>query len=102
MKLKAFLSLIFSALLAFSVVPLASADESEQTRETREMLEEVNINTADAELLTTLDGVGESRAEQIVTWREENGEFTEVDDLLQISGIGPVTLENNRDRLVLD
>lgn len=101
MKLKAFLSLIFSALLAFSVVPLASA-ESEQTSETREMLEEVNINTADAELLTTLDGVGQARAEQIVTWREENGEFAEVDDLLQISGIGPVTLDNNRDRLVLD
>lgn len=64
---------------------------------------QVDINTADAdELALALDGVGRTRAEAIVAWREENGRFERVEDLQEVSGIGPATLERNRERLRVD
>ncbi|HZJ07475.1 MAG TPA: ComEA family DNA-binding protein [Nocardioidaceae bacterium] len=52
----------------------------------------VNINTADEAELDTLPGVGPVTAQAIMTWRTENGAFTAVDELLEVSGIGDVTL----------
>lgn len=64
---------------------------------------QVNINTADAETLAlALEGVGPARAMDIVAWREANGPFTSVDQLQEVRGIGPVTMERNRDRIVVD
>lgn len=51
----------------------------------------VNLNTADAAALDTLPGVGPATAQRILDWREQNGRFTAVDDLLSVSGIGPKT-----------
>ena len=48
----------------------------------------VNINTADKDELMTLNGIGESRAESIVKYREEHGSFSRTEDLKNISGIG--------------
>jgi competence protein ComEA len=56
----------------------------------------VNINTADVALLDTLPGVGETTAQRIIDYREENGPFQIVDDLLKVPGIGVTTLENMR------
>ena len=56
----------------------------------------VNINTASVEELQTLRGIGEQKAGDIVHYREENGPFARVEDLLKVSGIGPTTLENLR------
>lgn len=62
----------------------------------------VNINKADAATLAkSLDGVGHTKAEAIVAWREEHGPFKSVDDLGQVKGIGPATLERNRDAILL-
>lgn len=57
----------------------------------------VNINTADVEELTRLKGVGQKKAEAIIAWRKENGNFKSVDDLLEVKGIGEATLEANRE-----
>lgn len=63
----------------------------------------VNINTASAEMLAeTLSGVGEIRAEAIVAWREENGPFTSVEQLTEVSGVGQAVLERNREYLLLE
>ncbi len=57
----------------------------------------ININTASAAELDALPGVGEVIAQRIVDYRTANGPFQSVDDLLNVSGIGEVTLEDMRD-----
>ena len=56
----------------------------------------VNINTADAATLAAeLDGVGQARAEAIVRYREEHGEFESLDDLRKVKGIGAAIIDKN-------
>lgn len=53
----------------------------------------VDLNTADAAALMTLPGIGESKAAAIIAWRQENGRFTAIEDLMNVSGIGDSTYE---------
>ncbi|MTE23803.1 ComEA family DNA-binding protein [Microbacterium sp. ZXX196] len=57
----------------------------------------VDLNTADAAALEELPGIGPALAARILAWREENGSFAAVDDLMAVSGIGPAVLEGIRD-----
>ena len=57
----------------------------------------VNLNTADIAALDTLPRVGPAIAERIIRWRETNGAFTSVDDLLAVPGIGEKMLASIRD-----
>ena len=59
----------------------------------------ININAADKQQLMEMDGVGDARAAAIIKYREKNGGFDSVDELTEVSGIGPATLANNRDKL---
>lgn len=61
----------------------------------------VNINTASATELETLSGVGEVIAAAIVDYRTQNGPFTSVDQLEDVSGIGPATMEEIRDSVTV-
>ena len=62
--------------------------------------EPVDINTADAATLASaIKGVGEKKAETIVAYRETHGPFTRVEDLSNVKGIGPGTVEKNRQNL---
>ena len=62
----------------------------------------VNINTAnEEELAATLKNIGLEKAAAIVRYRDMHGQFKSLDDLLKVSGIGPVTLEMNRGRMTL-
>jgi competence protein ComEA len=61
----------------------------------------VNINTADAAALDTLPRVGPAMAQRIIAWREANGAFTAIDDLLGVPGIGDKTLEGLRELVTL-
>lgn len=56
----------------------------------------ININTADAQALTRLKGVGLKKAEAIVAWRNANGSFKTLEQLAEVKGIGSKTLEANR------
>jgi competence protein ComEA len=57
----------------------------------------VNVNAATAAELETLPGVGEVISQAIIDYRTQNGPFTAVDELLDVSGIGDATLENIRE-----
>ena len=59
----------------------------------------VDLNLADEAALQTLPGVGPATAAAILSWRDQNGRFRSVDDLLGVPGIGPKTLEKLRDRV---
>lgn len=62
----------------------------------------ININTADAELLAELPGIGPTRANAIVEERETNGLFENADDLARVSGIGAATVDRMRDQITFD
>lgn len=57
----------------------------------------VNLNTADATALDTLPRIGPALAARIIAWRDANGRFTSVEDLLAVSGIGEKMLDALRD-----
>lgn len=59
----------------------------------------VNINTAGVSELTTLPGIGESRAESIIAYREQHGSFARTEDIMRISGIKDAAYEKIKDRI---
>ncbi len=81
---------ILSTLLACLIsLPLAAA-------------ESVNINTASAEeIAEALNGVGMSKAQKIIEYRELNGPFAHIDELVNVKGIGLRTLDKNRAMILL-
>ncbi len=62
----------------------------------------VNINTADAKTIAEMvKGVGEKRAQAIIAYREQNGPFASIDDLVRIKGIGKKIIDKNRDNMTV-
>ena len=59
----------------------------------------VNINTAGVSELTTLPGIGESRAESIIAYREINGTFARIEDIMKINGIKDAAYEKIKDKI---
>jgi competence protein ComEA len=59
----------------------------------------IDLNSADADLLDTLPGIGPALAERILAWRDENGRFASVDDLLAVPGIGEKLIAGLRERV---
>ena len=61
----------------------------------------VNVNTADQATLETLPRVGPAMAQRIIEWREANGRFTTIEDLMGVTGIGEKTFEGLKDLVVV-
>lgn len=62
----------------------------------------VNINSASAEkIASSLSGIGQKKAEAIVAYRKEHGQFKSVDDLTQVKGIGSKTIAKNAQDILL-
>jgi competence protein ComEA len=57
----------------------------------------VNLNTATEDQLDTLPRVGPAMAAKILAWRTQNGRFTSIDDLMNVSGIGQKTFDGLKD-----
>ena len=89
-------------------VPATAAAPSEttgptQTAETQATIVfPIDINTADADRLDALPGIGPVLAQRIVDWRTENGPFQTAEDLLQVEAIGPATLENLQNCIITE
>lgn len=62
----------------------------------------LDLNTASAEELELLPGIGPKKAEAVLAWRDTNGRFSRVEDLLEIKGIGERTLERLRPYVCVD
>ena len=103
-------SLIFAFLTSLSVAttaaPSIKPDAPTLTpaqMATIEQSTKVNLNAADTETLRRdLFGIGAAKAKAIIAYRESNGPFTAVDELLEVKGIGKALLEKNRDRLAIN
>ncbi len=105
-----FLALVTLAFLAAAVYLTLNASRAESTGYTvtteREATEEVapvrvlvNINTATAEELDTVTGIGPALAQEILDYRAEHGDFESIDELLNVRGIGNAKLEAMRDEI---
>lgn len=83
----------------------ASKGASEEGAETGSKSNEdgmVNINTADAETLQTLPGIGETKATEIIAYRDEHGAFGSVEDIKNVSGIGEGTFSRISSRIKVE
>lgn len=67
-----------------------------------ESTETININTANIEELTQLNGIGQKYAERILAYRDENGPFKTPEEIMLVAGIGEKTFEANKDRIVVE
>ena len=81
----------------FVSMPIAgSSAEGESAKEGK-----VNLNIADEAALTTLSGIGPSKAQSIISYREENGGFQTIEDLKKVTGIGDKTYEKLKDLITV-
>ncbi|MFC1234890.1 ComEA family DNA-binding protein [Vibrio sp. F74] len=109
---------VFILATLYSYTALASASEPDIKSSTNPVLTEqvtsvvgdkyegieitVNINTGTIEELSTLLlGIGEKKAQLIIDYRYEHGPFQSAEDLMQVKGIGPSTIEKNSKRIRL-
>jgi competence protein ComEA len=63
--------------------------------------DKVSLNQANLQQLQMLNGVGEKKAQAIMQYRQQNGGFKRVDELMNIKGIGPKLFEKNKTKLML-
>ena len=85
------MKLFKSLVLAFAILACGNA-----------FAEKLNINTADAQTIAAqLNGVGASKAQAIVDYREQVGGFKSIDELENVTGIGQKTVEKNRQNISL-
>ncbi len=73
----------------------------QQSQEAQAALGLVNINTADVAALCTLPGIGESRAADIIAYREANGKFASCEDIMKVPGIKNAAYEKIRDKITV-
>ncbi|MGL4250204.1 MAG: ComEA family DNA-binding protein [Aeromonas sp.] len=97
-------AMLLAALPLFSH-PLLAADKTTPKQTTAAAAKQesgkLNINTATLVELATLKGIGEKKAQAIVDYREKQGKFTSVEQLADVSGIGPATVDANRDMIIV-
>lgn len=89
---------------ASSVLPASSRStvpESAPQNSPPGLLTRVNLNTATAGELLMLDGIGTVKAEAIIAYREEHGAFSDISEIMNVSGIGKTTFENIRGQITV-
>jgi len=107
MRTSYFSSLVFALLTSASIAVVAApAANSEAvssplvTQAAASVSGTIDLNSADAATLQReLAGVGKAKADAIVAYRESNGPFSSVEELLEVKGIGKSIVDRNRDKL---
>lgn len=81
---------------------IGGAGKEPQFREDALWQGKVNINTADKELLMTLSGIGEAKAESILAYRQKEGPFRNIEELMNVNGIGQAMFERVKDKIIAE
>jgi competence protein ComEA len=89
---KIFVAVLVAIFTVMVCITSANAGETKQ----------ININTASAEELTQLKGVGANYAARIIEFREKNGPFKKPEDLIRVPRIGQKTYEKNKDLILVE
>lgn len=94
---------LLALVLMLAAMPFSTSSALAEDAKTAPVAQTVNINTADAQTLAAvLNGVGSSRAEDIIRHRKTYGPFSTVDELTEVKGIGQSTLDKNRAVITLE
>ena len=64
--------------------------------------DKINLNTATLEELMTLERIGPKYAQRIIDYRDTNGPFDKIEDLMKVKGIGPKTFDANKDLITVE
>ncbi|MBV7573772.1 helix-hairpin-helix domain-containing protein [Pseudomonas sp. PDM32] len=108
MRTSSFYSLVFALLASASLAAIAAPVNPPEVKSAplvqdvaaKAQSGKVDLNSADAPTLQReLVGVGEAKAKAIVAYRESNGAFASVDELLEVKGIGKAILDSNREKI---
>lgn len=89
---------------AEQIIVLTTQEVQERKEQIRQQAEEaglVNINTADVSQLMQLNGIGQSRAEAIVAYREQCGQFKQIEDIQMVTGIKAGLYEKIKDKITV-
>lgn len=83
-------------------IDLAHLYQKTAGEEDDEATNKVDLNLAEKDELMTLNGIGSSKADSILSYREENGSFQTIDEIKNVSGIGEATFANLEDFIMVD
>jgi competence protein ComEA len=99
---KALLTASLAVLLSLSTAPLHAKDTS-STKSVKTTIAQqqsmINLNKSNFEQLVSLKGIGQTKAQAIIVYREQTGGFKSIDELIKVSGIGEKVVNDNRARL---
>lgn len=87
------LLLVISLFLLSTSTALFAAEKNNEVPNAIELSEKININQASDNELAAIKGIGSKKAQAIIQYREENGDFVSIEDLIKVKGIGKGTLQ---------
>ena len=82
-------------------VTVVGPDDGQSPQSPEGQTGKINLNSATAAELDSLSGIGPTKALAIIDYRNQNGPFRSIDDLLKVPGIGPKTLDTIRDQITV-
>jgi len=91
-RVKSIAAVLMAVAMILTVSPVVCAEDGEK----------ININTAPLEELIKLDRIGPKYAQRIIDYRENVEPFKTPEEIVKVKGIGPKTLEANKDRIIVE
>ncbi len=98
------INVVMIILLALAIAMPATfsvAATKQPAKQTQIQQEKINVNTATADSLSTVPGIGPKKADRILDYRNKNGKFSSIEGLLEVKGIGEKSLKKMRPYLTI-